>query len=301
MKIEAGGAGNKRERRETAAEIVSRFLADENSEKPPPRAVEPLPVKEAALAAMVAFSNPSATSQSLAAPISETREHRSNDQIALDKMVVSINRSAEQRELDKMIADIVRAPVDDIGEESFMARELKCLKDNVYHEARGEPPEGRYAVIFSTLERALDKRYPKTICGVVHQPWQFSWTKDKKVLSQPINPREYLKIAVQVHELMKGRSIDSAAAVARMKTGLPNGAIFYKKKNFTGSEAVEKFFATLVHVATVGTHNFFVERAEDLKKFVTTSHEAATPSKIVPLPRPSPLRQQRQAGRTPES
>lgn len=54
--------------------------------------------------------------------------------------------------------------------------ELHCLTKNVYYEARGESRKGMLAVALVTLNRAEDPRYPDSICGVVYQKSQFSWT-----------------------------------------------------------------------------------------------------------------------------
>ena len=51
---------------------------------------------------------------------------------------------------------------------------ILCLAMNVYHEARGEPLEGQYAVALVTINRA--KRNPNNICREVYKPKQFSWT-----------------------------------------------------------------------------------------------------------------------------
>ena len=56
--------------------------------------------------------------------------------------------------------------------------ELHCLALNVYHEARGEDMAGRLAVAEVTLNRARSPRFPSTICEVVWQRGQFSWTRD---------------------------------------------------------------------------------------------------------------------------
>ena len=56
------------------------------------------------------------------------------------------------------------------------AVELTCLAKNIYYEARGEPVEGQLAVALVTLNRLEDSRYPDTICKVVYQKYQFSWT-----------------------------------------------------------------------------------------------------------------------------
>ena len=57
--------------------------------------------------------------------------------------------------------------------------EIKCLADNIYHEARGEPLKGQLMVGQTVINRAKDSRWKPTVCGVVYQPKQFSWTIEK--------------------------------------------------------------------------------------------------------------------------
>jgi spore germination cell wall hydrolase CwlJ-like protein len=59
-------------------------------------------------------------------------------------------------------------------------RELGCLVANVYHEARGEDVLGQAAVAHVTLNRVRLPAYPDSVCGVVWQKGQFSWTEDGK-------------------------------------------------------------------------------------------------------------------------
>ncbi|MFN0314406.1 MAG: cell wall hydrolase [Burkholderiales bacterium] len=73
-----------------------------------------------------------------------------------------------------------------VTEESHK-RDLACLALNVYHEARGEPLVGQYAVAEVTMNRVNSARYPDTVCEVVYQKnWDplrgryvgaFSWTE----------------------------------------------------------------------------------------------------------------------------
>ena len=58
-------------------------------------------------------------------------------------------------------------------------KEMQCLAKNIYHEARGEGIAGMMGVAQVTLNR-VDTQYrgKKTLCGVVHDSHQFSWTKD---------------------------------------------------------------------------------------------------------------------------
>lgn len=55
-------------------------------------------------------------------------------------------------------------------------QELGCLAMNIYHEGRGEPAKGRAAIASVTMNRVRSDRYPDTVCGVVWQYKQFSWT-----------------------------------------------------------------------------------------------------------------------------
>ncbi len=57
-------------------------------------------------------------------------------------------------------------------------REIRCLALNIYHEARGEPHHGQLAVALVTMNRVRSDKYPDTVCGVVWQRRQFSWTHD---------------------------------------------------------------------------------------------------------------------------
>lgn len=52
----------------------------------------------------------------------------------------------------------------------------ECLALNIYHEARGERVEGQIAVAQVTINRTKHEEWPSTICEVVYQPKQFSWT-----------------------------------------------------------------------------------------------------------------------------
>ena len=54
--------------------------------------------------------------------------------------------------------------------------DFRCLVDNVFHEARGESDEGRLWVAAVTLARVAHRRWPNSVCEVVYQYRQFSWT-----------------------------------------------------------------------------------------------------------------------------
>ena len=62
---------------------------------------------------------------------------------------------------------------------------LRCLALNIYHEARGEPLQGKIAVAHVVLNRVAAQRFPAQVCAVVQQGGerrryrcQFSWWCD---------------------------------------------------------------------------------------------------------------------------
>lgn len=83
--------------------------------------------------------------------------------------------------------------------------ELYCLAQNIYHESRGEPLRGQLAVALVTLNRKKSGKYPKTICGVVYQPNQFSWTKDRSKRKAKIPFEFYLlaQEALSIHDFTR--------------------------------------------------------------------------------------------------
>lgn len=66
--------------------------------------------------------------------------------------------------------------------------ETFCLALNIYHEGRGEPELGKYAIATVTLNRVASENYPDSVCKVVYQRSYnqklkryiggFSWTQD---------------------------------------------------------------------------------------------------------------------------
>jgi len=101
-------------------------------------------------------------------------------------------------------------------------KELQCLAQNAYFEARGEDSVGIRAVNQVVLNRVRDSRFPKSICEVVYQhqngKYQFSWValksktitdniawlkcleEAKYALSKPfVDPQLYLNNAIFYH------------------------------------------------------------------------------------------------------
>ncbi|MFC0200749.1 cell wall hydrolase [Paracoccus rhizosphaerae] len=59
---------------------------------------------------------------------------------------------------------------------SYSKADLQCLAEALYHEARGEGRQGQQAVAEVILNRVDSGAFPSTVCGVINQPSQFSYT-----------------------------------------------------------------------------------------------------------------------------
>ena len=66
-----------------------------------------------------------------------------------------------------------------------------CLAENIYFEARGESHKGQVAVANATMNRVGSDSFPSSICKVVYQPNQFSWTRKKEIIIE--EPEAYQK------------------------------------------------------------------------------------------------------------
>lgn len=62
-----------------------------------------------------------------------------------------------------------------------MDAELRCLASAVYFESKGESLVGQLAVAHVVINRTESGRFPRTLCGVVHQPSQFSFVRRGKM------------------------------------------------------------------------------------------------------------------------
>lgn len=139
--------------------------------------------------------------------------------------------------------------------------EINCLALNIYHEARGEPERGRYAVAWVTVNRMQSAQFPDTVCEVVYQKsqnrrtlrWvaQFSWT-----LQNPAPPR--------------GASWEDAQRIARTVYAqrnnrggtqrLSSGVMYYHATSGVSQQNLNWFQRALNRVVTIGDHIFYRER-----------------------------------------
>lgn len=72
---------------------------------------------------------------------------------------------------------------------SKLSNEVKCLADNMYFEAVGEPYIGKKAVALVTLNRVKSPRFPNSICGVVKQGIVSKWHTENTGKVVPIRDK----------------------------------------------------------------------------------------------------------------
>jgi spore germination cell wall hydrolase CwlJ-like protein len=96
-------------------------------------------------------------------------------------------------------------------------KQLDCLAINIYREAGHEPFEGKVAVGQVTMNRVVDGRFGKDVCGVVYQKnvvmerviCQFSWACDSVHRNRPINKPAYTEsYEVAKKVLLEGFRLD---------------------------------------------------------------------------------------------
>ncbi|MDP2129757.1 MAG: cell wall hydrolase [Erythrobacter sp.] len=68
-----------------------------------------------------------------------------------------------------------------VDADTALTEEMRCLAGAVYFEARGEPLAGQLAVAQVIINRSEDKRFPRSYCGVVAQPGQFSFMSGSRM------------------------------------------------------------------------------------------------------------------------
>ncbi|MBA3862922.1 MAG: cell wall hydrolase [Erythrobacter sp.] len=68
-----------------------------------------------------------------------------------------------------------------VDADTALTEEMRCLAGAVYFEARGEPLAGQLAVAQVIINRSEDKRFPRSYCGVVAQPGQFSFMRGSRM------------------------------------------------------------------------------------------------------------------------
>ena len=103
------------------------------------------------------------------------------------------------------------AIVDKFSAGAPLTDEANCIAVAVYHEARGESLEGQMAVAKVIMNRAASGKYPTSWCGVVKQPWQFSFVRNGRFPSVDYSSAAWRK-AMGVTRLAVANAVPSVSS-----------------------------------------------------------------------------------------
>ena len=155
------------------------------------------------------------------------------------------------------------------------ARDLDCLADAVYYEARGESATGQAAVAQVVLNRVRHPAFPKSVCGVVFQgahtgdTCQFSFACDGS-MSRPREPGAW----------RQARSVAARALSGFVMPSVGNATHFH----VAGLQT--EWGPQLMRVAQIGLHVFyrFGGHAGAPDSFTAKAHPSAPGSDMAARP-----------------
>jgi spore germination cell wall hydrolase CwlJ-like protein len=64
---------------------------------------------------------------------------------------------------------------------NYTDEDLFCMAKNIYHEAGNQSRLGKFAVAQVTINRVKHPLWRDTVCGVVFEPYQFSWANNRSI------------------------------------------------------------------------------------------------------------------------
>lgn len=127
---------------------------------------------------------------------------------------------------------------------------MQCLTANAYQEARGEGTEGMIGVTNVVMNRVGSKAYPNSVCKVVFQPYQFSWTLVYNHTSFEITEEDKWNEALAI----------ATAALDGELPDLVKGARFYYNPNKVNPDWAKK-----MKEATVINNHRYVDYPKQLE------------------------------------
>lgn len=134
-------------------------------------------------------------------------------------------------------------------------QDLYCMAANLYFEARGESELGQKAVAKVTMNRVNSGKYPDSVCKVVFQKYQFSWTHQEpwNKIQKALNGVEPSKNPLDVSAYQQALKTAKTSLKTNLNGILPDDALWYHA-NYVNPSWVRK----MKKVKKVGKHVFYV-------------------------------------------
>lgn len=150
-----------------------------------------------------------------------------------ETLVASEEEAPKVRSLRELVDKIAELPSVELDEE------MRCLAVAVYYESKGEPLEGQLAVAQVIMNRRDSGRFASSLCGVVYQRGQFSFTWDGRPDS-PSNSEMW----------QTAKAIAMIAAADDWREIVPAATHFHATRVSPG-------WSKLQRVSAVGNHVFY--------------------------------------------
>ncbi len=152
-----------------------------------------------------------------------------------------------------VLADYVQTGFHWTGEKIEVAtKEKDCLAMAIYHEARGESTDGQMAVGNVIVNRALSKKFPSTLCGVIFENadkgryrCQFTFACDGRS-DVGTERKAWAKAEQLADEIYRKFAQGKAPGI------LPNTALYYHTRAVSPD-----WSSRFTRVASIGAHLFY--------------------------------------------
>lgn len=132
-------------------------------------------------------------------------------------------------------------------------KQIRCLADNIYHEAKGEPHDGKLAVALVTMNRTAAKGFPETVCGVVYEKTrgfcQFSW------VCRNLFPNRDSDLYRQIYLLAENTYLNYSKSV----TDITKRSLYFHAVHVNPGWNLRR-------TVTIGRHVFYGKRERDVQE-----------------------------------
>lgn len=140
-----------------------------------------------------------------------------------------------------------------VGDAVKQEQEKQCIREALYHEARGEGKEGMLAVMSVIHNRTKARGFPESYCKVIHQPLQFSYRNGTQpgihIEIKPVKPSDkvaYTLASIIAEDVTTGRFEPLSEL---------SDVLWYHTK-----DVKPKWSKTMQKVRTIAKHQFFKKK-----------------------------------------
>jgi spore germination cell wall hydrolase CwlJ-like protein len=124
-------------------------------------------------------------------PVEPVAQHAVATVTETPSPLVKTEEKQVPRQLSSLVDAYARTDVAD--------SDMECLAGAIYFESKGEPLAGQLAVAEVIINRSQSGKYPRSLCGVVKQPSQFSFVRGGRIPAIPRDSAHWRKAVAIAH------------------------------------------------------------------------------------------------------